>query len=149
MPPPVITKYQDGSSITGVRDVRTDEEIGTEEMILTAANMGKLADLRRYEERLRAMKATRTGRYKSASLAAQNRLAAAQNKLAAEAKTKAARIKAKRDKEAREKESQNIIRNLLSKGLQPSEIRRLYDSFAEVDRNHRLLKYVDEASKQV
>ena len=78
------------------------------------------------------MKATKTaGSYKSA---AQN------NKLAT---LKAARVKAKQDREARAKQEENIIRGLLASGKQPSEIRQLFQSLEEIDRNAAMWKYID------
>lgn len=119
--PPTVLKQANGSFI--VKEELTDE-------------VDYLANLRRYELRLRDMKATRTGsvKYKSA----------AQNKRA----VKVARIKAKQDREAREKQQENLIRNLLASGKQPLEIRQLFASLEEVDKNAAMWKYIDSHVKR-
>lgn len=127
--PTVLTKESDGTTI--LRETRTDEELGREEAILTAANM-KIDDLRAYEMRLRDMKATRV-----------KPLSASMNKQA----LRRARFEAQKEHEARikqqEKEQVNMIRNLLAAGKQPSEIRRLFASLEEVDKNAAMWKYID------
>lgn len=131
--PTVLIKQPDGTTI--LRETRTPEELGREEAILTAANMkiDLRARARTQEMRVKSLKASNAARIKSAAM----------NQRAA----KVARIKAKQDREARVRESENVIRNLLNRGLQPSEIRQLFQSLEEVDRNYMTWKYIDSHVK--
>lgn len=129
--PTVLTKQANGTTI--LRETHTSEELGREEAILTAANMN-VDDLRRYEERLRAKKATRTGpllltKYKSA----------AQQNL----ERKRLKIKARKVQEARTKQEENTIKNLLAKGVRPYEVRQLFKSLEEIDKAAATWKYID------